>query len=73
MTNAVIDGLFNVKRTRQFAGEIGTATLYKWMNEGTFPKPIKIGANRVAWRLSDLEAWRDSLPTAEYRTSKAAA
>jgi predicted DNA-binding transcriptional regulator AlpA len=72
MTNAIINGLFNVKRTRQFAGEIGTATLYKWMSEGSFPKPIRIGANRVAWRLSDLEAWRDSRPTAQYRSREAA-
>jgi predicted DNA-binding transcriptional regulator AlpA len=72
MTNEIINGLFNVKRTRQFAGEIGTATLYKWMSEGSFPKPIRIGANRVAWRLSDLEAWRDSRPRAQYRSREAA-
>ena len=72
MADTTITALLNAKRTRQFAGEIGTATLYKWMSDGTFPRPIKIGANRVAWRMADLEEWRDSRPQAEYRAKAAA-
>ena len=72
MTDAIISGLLNVKRTREFAGNAGLSTLYSWMAQGIFPKPIKIGANRVAWRLADLEKWRDSRPQAEYRAKAAA-
>ena len=72
MTDAIIKGLLNAKRTREFAGNVGLSTLYAWMAQGSFPKPVKCGANRVAWRLADLEAWRDSLPKAEYRTKVAA-
>jgi prophage regulatory protein len=40
---------------------LGRMTLYRWVAVGKFPQPIKIGIrgdNR--WRLSDIEAWRDS-------------
>ena len=32
-------------------------TIWKQVREGTFPAPVKIGANSTAWRLSDIEAW----------------
>lgn len=72
MAEQIINGLLNAKRTREFAGGAGLSTLYVWMARGEFPKPVRIGANRVAWRLSDLEAWRDSRPEATYRTKEAA-
>jgi prophage regulatory protein len=31
--------------------------LYKSMDRGTFPRPIKLGPNRVAWLRSDLARW----------------
>lgn len=30
---------------------------WKGMAEGRFPRPVKIGPNRVAWLRSDLAAW----------------
>jgi|TARA_B110000902_G_C14228969_1_gene558124 prophage regulatory protein len=37
--------------------KVSTATIYRWMNEGKFPKPIHLGANMVRWKASDIEAW----------------
>ena len=31
---------------------------------GLFPRPVMLSPNRIAWRLSDLEAWKASRPTA---------
>lgn len=31
--------------------------LYALMKEGKFPKPLKIGARSVGWRVEDVEAW----------------
>jgi prophage regulatory protein len=31
--------------------------LYKAMDAGRFPRPIKLGPNRVAWLRSDLARW----------------
>lgn len=32
-------------------------TLSRWMHSNAFPRPIELGANSVAWRASDVEAW----------------
>lgn len=32
-------------------------TIYRRMIEGTFPQSVKLGANSVAWRESDVVAW----------------
>lgn len=33
------------------------ATIYRKVADGTFPRPLKIGKSRVAWRESDIVAW----------------
>ena len=32
-----------------------TATIYRWIKQGHFPKSIQIGPNSVVWRASDIE------------------
>ena len=32
-------------------------TLYRWIKDGRFPKPIRLGPNSVAWRWSAIEEW----------------
>lgn len=44
---------------------LSRSTIYAWMKEGTFPKPVKLGARLVGWMDTDIEAWVDA------RTSKA--
>lgn len=36
---------------------IPQSTLYRWISQGYFPKPIKIGPRRTAFKLSSIEAW----------------
>lgn len=36
---------------------LSRATIWALVKDGTFPKPIKIGARAVAWRLSDIDAY----------------
>ncbi len=36
---------------------LSRSTLYRKIDEGTFPKQITIGARCVAWLESDVEAW----------------
>ncbi len=44
--------------------------LARLMRAGRFPAAVQISANRIGWRLSDLEAWKTSRPTARsIRTS----
>ena len=36
---------------------IPSSTLYRWISEGNFPKPIRIGPRRTAFRVQDIENW----------------
>lgn len=36
------------------------STLHAQVAAGEFPKPIRLGKRRVAWRLSDLLTWAES-------------
>ena len=31
--------------------------LYNLMKRGEFPKPVRLGARSVAWRVEDIETW----------------
>lgn len=42
------------------------ATVYRKMNDGTFPVAVKLGARAIAWRYADIDAWIASrLPAVE--------
>lgn len=45
---------------------VAVATLYRWMDGGSFPRPVKVGPNRVMWRESDIQAWLASRQTAKH-------
>lgn len=34
-----------------------TASVWRWVREGQFPKPVKLSPGCTRWRLSDVEAW----------------
>lgn len=42
---------------------IGRSTIYDWMNpksprfDTTFPKPVKLGSNSIAWLEHDIDSW----------------
>lgn len=40
---------------------IARATIYKKINEGSFPKPLKISATCVRWRSDEIEQWIEDL------------
>jgi len=39
---------------------LARSTIYEWMKQGTFPKPVALGARLVGWRESDIDAWLDT-------------
>ncbi len=44
-------------RAVAFRFEISRATVWRWVKENKFPKPIKLSAGSTRWKLSDIEAW----------------
>ena len=47
--------LLRMKGVKDKVG-FGQATIYRWMQEGTFPRPLNVG-HGSAWRESDIDAW----------------
>lgn len=45
------------------------ATLYRKIGDGTFPRPVKIGANTNAWVETEIDAWA-SAKIAERNSAK---
>ena len=39
---------------------LGRSTIYRWVADGSFPAPVRLGPRAVAWRWSDLEHWTRS-------------
>jgi prophage regulatory protein len=33
------------------------SSIYKWIREGRFPAPVRLGENSVGWREADVETW----------------
>lgn len=36
---------------------IARSTLHKWVAEGRFPKPVKLGPAVTAWRVEQVREW----------------
>ncbi len=43
---------------------LGKTSIYKRIEEGTFPRPLNLGPNTVRWRSSDIDTWISSLQPA---------
>jgi len=37
--------------------DIPSSTLYRWISEGKFPRPIKVGPRKTLFRVSDIQSW----------------
>ena len=56
-----IQGLLRCKDVVELT-KLGTGTIYRLINKGTFPRPIKVTEYAVRWRRSDVMDWMDSRP-----------
>lgn len=36
---------------------LSRASIWRRVRDGTFPKPVTLGYNRIAWVESDIDAW----------------
>ena len=44
---------------------VSKSTLWRWIREGLFPKPIHLGPKAVRWEASVLAAWEQERTEAE--------
>lgn len=40
---------------------LSRAEIYRKIKVGEFPRPVTLGTRAVAWRVTDIQAWADSL------------
>lgn len=57
--NNAIPRIVRVNEVQKIAG-ISRPTLYRYLKNGHFPKPIKLGPKSVGWLESKLRAWVQS-------------
>ena len=43
---------------------LARSSIYRYMQEGDFPRPVRVGPAAVRWRESDIVRWLESRPTA---------
>lgn len=48
--------LIRMKEVQRRVG-LGRSTIYRWMAEGRFPKPVQLGGHAVAWPESEIDTW----------------
>ena len=58
MTVNLLEKLLSIHQVCEIVG-LSKSTIYAYCSAAPplFPKPIKLGPGRVAWRLSDIVAW----------------
>jgi prophage regulatory protein len=44
---------------------LSRTSIYRQMDEGTFPRPRRIGRRAVAWPASEIASWKASRPLAD--------
>ncbi len=43
---------------------LGKTTIYQYVKDDRFPKPVRLGANKIRWREDEIVEWLESLPRA---------
>ncbi len=66
-----LDALLNQREVAQLT-RLSKGSLYRLMQAGVFPRPVRLSVNRVAWRTRDVIAWINSLPEADGGSSQLA-
>lgn len=57
-TLAATERLLRMRQVEELCG-IKRATIYGRISAGTFPPPVKLGARRSVWPLSQISQWID--------------
>ena len=55
------DRLLRRREVEEITG-LSRSSIYRLMQEGEFPRPVKVGPAAVRWRASDIAAWVESRP-----------
>ena len=60
----MIESVLLTRREVESYVRLSRASIYTMMRRGAFPAPIKIGAQAVRWRKSEIDDWLEARPRA---------
>ena len=58
------DRLLRRRQVEEITG-LSRSSIYRLMQDGEFPRPVKVGPAAVRWRSSDIKVWLESRPVAK--------
>jgi predicted DNA-binding transcriptional regulator AlpA len=53
-------GFLRIKDIAGLIVPVGKATLWRWIKQGKFPKPMKLNGTVTVWCAADVKAWCDT-------------
>lgn len=48
--------LIRIKEVQHRVG-LGRSTIYRWVDQDKFPKPVQLGGHLVAWNEAEIDQW----------------
>ena len=45
------------RRDLQIKFDVSSTTLWRWVRQGLFPKPVKLNGNKLMWLESEVNEW----------------
>ena len=57
------DRLLRRREVEKVTG-LARSSIYRYMQEGNFPRPLRVGPAAVRWKASDITDWLESRPVA---------
>ena len=64
-----MDRLLRRREVEQMVG-LSRTSIYRLMDSGDFPHPIRVGPRAVRWRLRDIEQWMSERPLTTGKVEK---
>lgn len=56
-TQPILSILVSQKEVLKLIGVRSRETLDRWIRQGLFPPPVRVGGGRLRWVLAEVEAW----------------
>ena len=47
----------SLKEVQRLTGNLSRSTIWRWQQQGLFPRSRRLGPHRVGWLLSEIENW----------------
>ena len=63
--------LIRADEVRRRCGNPSRVTIWRWIRDGRFPQPVKLGENSIAWFEDEVDDHQANLPRVNYAAATA--